>query len=115
MQGEFISKLIFKVLDANFYPGTHLIKFHIWKGKRQITNKQTNKQKPYLVGTEEYSPILESGSKKAIPQYHLCVSVHSINSEQCFSRWRSQYQTPKSEYTQHTECSILMNVHQHTK
>lgn len=65
MQGEFISKLIFKVLDANFYPGTHLIKFHIWKGKRQITNKQTNKQKPYLVGTEEYSPILESGSKKA--------------------------------------------------
>lgn len=48
MQGEFISKLIFKVLDANFYPGTHLIKFHIWKGKRQITNKQTNKNLIWL-------------------------------------------------------------------
>lgn len=73
--------------------------------RKKANYQQTNKQKPYLVGTEEYSPILESGSKKAIPQYHLCVSVHSINSEQCFSRWRSQYQTPKSEYTQHTECS----------
>lgn len=72
--------------------------------RKKANYQQTNKQTKTLSG---WNRRIQShfGIWKQESQYHLCVSVHSINSEQCFSRWRSQYQTPKSEYTQHTECS----------